>query len=176
MQYGTPREKQRRCHWRVGHFRISSVDVGVDPEGNPVTSCVVDWIEEPPRQLQRSQLPKSTRRALYELESLINNGIGRRLESGSGVPPAATAISVDEWRAACRRAPLSTGREDAERKAIQRARQTLLDAKIVGEHNSFVWLNTPDQSAGRYMRSQISPKDSEIIGTTLGHRSDMSRT
>lgn len=105
----------------VGHFQLGIVEVGEDPEGNPITSCIVNWIDRTPQQLQR---PNSVSgKALSELERLINIGVGRRLEGGNGLPDGAIVVSVDEWRAACRQRRLSEGGVEGERKAFQRAQQ-----------------------------------------------------
>jgi hypothetical protein len=68
-------------------------------------------------------------------------GSGRTSQAHDRIPDGVCVIELEEWRQACRRKQLSdTGKDDAERKAFQRARRDMSRSYSLGEFGSSVWL------------------------------------
>ena len=119
-------------------FLLEQVTLGEDADGEPVTSCVV--VRGEPQQGER--VPKMT-----VTERLALNAL-RKLEQSKGDAPPEdapewvhVAVKEDDWRAECYAAGISTGDDSsAKRKAFQRARQGLMDKRMVGCRDDLYWI------------------------------------
>jgi len=119
-------------------FMLEQVTLGLDADGEPVTSCVV--VRGEPKQSEREPKLSGTERIAF-------NAL-RKMEQGNGdAPPKGApdwvqvAISEDNWRSECYSAGISTGDDpSAKRKAFQRARQGLMDKRMVGCRDDLYWV------------------------------------
>lgn len=119
-------------------FMLEQVTLGHDADGEPVTSCVV--VRGEPKQSEREPKLSGTERIAF-------NAL-RKMEQGNGdAPPIGApdwvhvAISEDNWRSECYSAGISTGDDpSAKRKAFQRARQGLMDKRMVGCRDDLYWV------------------------------------
>jgi len=119
-------------------FLLEQITLGEDADGEPVTSCVV--VRGEPQQGER--VPKMTGTERLALNAL------RKLEQSKGdVPPedapewVHVAVKEDDWRTECYAAGISTGDDpSAKRKAFQRARQGLMDKRMVGCRDDLYWI------------------------------------
>lgn len=116
------------------HYRLRQVEIGIDRDGDPVTTCVVEPGEsaEAGRAVHGPSLV-----AMETLDRLI-------AETGQVVPgpthPGGKAVPLDDWRAACEAAGLTRSAEkDSIRKAFNRARKDLEDKRLVCIRDGFVW-------------------------------------
>lgn len=119
-------------------FRLEQVTLGEDADGEPVTSCVV--VRGEPEQGER--VPKLTGTERLAFTAL------RKMEQFKGEAPPEdapewvhVAVKEDDWRTECYAAGISTGDDpSAKRKAFQRARQGLMDKRMVGCRDDLYWI------------------------------------
>lgn len=122
----------------VEPFMLEQVELGYDDDGEPVTSCVVarGAPQDGPKE------PKLTTTEKLALSAL------RKMEQTHGeAPPEGApgwvhlAVSEEVWRGECYAAGISTGDDpSAKRKAFQRARQGLMDKRMVGCRDDLYWI------------------------------------
>jgi hypothetical protein len=118
------------------HFKLRSVVLGVDEDGDPVTSAVVDETE-PPKPERKPLRGKNevAMQALYD--AMRDHGETR---SGNMYPTNRKVVHVDHWRAACDAHGLTSGASDsAARTAFMRAKVKLMDMDEVREWGDHVW-------------------------------------
>ena len=118
------------------HFKLRSVTLGMDEDGEPVTSAVVDATEAPAPK--RKPLSGKNEVAIQALnDALRDHGTTR---SGNCYPTDRKVVEVDKWRDACGVHGLTTGASDsAARQAFKRAKDKLMDMDEVREFGSHVW-------------------------------------
>jgi len=136
-------------------FVLKGVAIGVDEDGDAVTSCVVQQPDGARTDVEAYERPNVT-----DSESLMLRAIEKALEDSGGPPPSGAGLpsritSVVEWklvRAAYDSLAFDTDglsdetdeqrskRLDARAKAMSRAGQSLLRKGIIGKENPFVWL------------------------------------
>lgn len=118
------------------HFKLRSVVLGCDEDGDPVTSAVVDEAEPP--KPQRKPLTGTNEVAMQALyEALRDHG---EAKSGSNYPSNRKVVHVDHWREACGVHGLTKGdSESAARKAFVRNKKKLMDLDEVREWGDHVW-------------------------------------
>ncbi len=122
-------------------FRLKSVPLGIDDDGDDVSSCIVEVSEEEPitRKDRASGKPFVALQALSE--ALIEFGTVLR---GPNYPTC-PVVHVDQWGEMCRRHGLSeTDTVEARKKAFQRAKGALIEKGLVRQFESFVWKTEPD--------------------------------
>ncbi|MBK8690280.1 MAG: AAA family ATPase [Betaproteobacteria bacterium] len=78
-------------------FELERVELGTDPDGDPVTSCVVVWREAPAGRAPTSKGPKSASLALRCLEEALSEH-GTKLPQTSAIPPGTKAVRMAAWR------------------------------------------------------------------------------
>ncbi|MBM2293459.1 AAA family ATPase [Sulfitobacter pseudonitzschiae] len=118
------------------HFKLRSVVLGMDEDGEPVTSAVVD-VAAPPIPTCKPLKGKNevAMQALYD--ALRDHGTTK---SGNTWPANCKVVEVDHWREACGTHGLTTGVSDsAARTAFMRAKTKLMDMDDVREFGGFVW-------------------------------------
>jgi hypothetical protein len=118
------------------HFKLRSVTLGMDEDGEPVTSAVVDATDAPtPMRKPLGGKNEVAMQALYD--ALRDHGTTK---SGNTWPANRKLVEVDHWRVACGVHGLTTGVSDsAARTAFMRAKTKLIDLDQVRECGGFVW-------------------------------------
>jgi hypothetical protein len=118
------------------HFKLRSVVLGMDEDGEPVTSAVVDATEAPAPK--RKPLSGKNEVAIQALtDALRDHGTTR---SGNCYPNDRKVVEVDKWRDACGVHGLTSGATDAAaRMAFKRAKDKLMDMNEVREFGGHVW-------------------------------------
>ncbi len=120
-------------------FSLKVVDLGVNKRGKPVTSCVVEGLDDghTAGAVPSPRLKGHVRRALDVLVDLL-------AESGksgyAGVPQACPSVPEDWWRDRFADHTPSDGKPDTKRKAFVRSVQELQDRRIVGLNQGRAWL------------------------------------
>jgi KaiC/GvpD/RAD55 family RecA-like ATPase len=123
-------------------FTLKTVVLGTDVDGDDVTSCVIEPIattisKTPWRPSEGSGAAK----ALTELEHLVIDGRFESIVHHQRVPEQAKAVLKTAWRDACHAKGLSdTSTPEAERKAFNRAVQTLEKCGLVACYGEHAWL------------------------------------
>jgi hypothetical protein len=118
------------------HFKLRSVTLGMDEDGEPVTSAVVDATDAPAPT--RKPIRGKNEVAIQALnDALRDHGTTR---SGNCYPSNRKVVDVDHWREACGVHGLTTGATDAAaRMAFKRAKDKLMDMDEVREFGGHVW-------------------------------------
>jgi len=118
------------------HFMLRSVTLGMDEDGEPVTSAVVDATEAPAPK--RKPLSGKNEVAIQALnDALRDHGTTR---TGNCYPTDRKVVEVDKWRDACGVHGLTSGATDAAaRMAFKRAKDKLMDMDEVREFGDHVW-------------------------------------
>ncbi|WP_323769340.1 helicase RepA family protein [Antarctobacter sp.] len=118
------------------HFKLRPVTLGMDEDGEPVTSAVVD-MAEPPKKERKPLTGKNevAMQALYD--ALRDHGETR---TGNLYPSNRKVVHVKRWRDACDAHRLASGASDsAGRQAFKRARDKLMEMDEVRQHGDHVW-------------------------------------
>lgn len=117
-------------------FRLNSVPLGDDEDGDPITTCVVEELGTRPTPVKAAKLSNGDKLALSWLKEAV--------EEFGEVPPLSLpagikAVTKDKWTSIGKLR--SGGRsEDAVRKAIERATTNLQLAKAIAVHSPYFWL------------------------------------
>jgi AAA domain len=121
--------------------RLKVVDIGVDQDGDSITSCVVEAVDSG-AVLSRAAKPppKSCQTALRALHKAIEEA-GKDAPTSSTIPSSARVVSVETWRQYAYASGISdTDTPDARQKAFARAHKTLLDGNYVRAWNEHRWV------------------------------------
>lgn len=117
-------------------FSLGSVTVGVDEDGDAVTSCVVEPSDQTNEAARKGKkLPDS---AVLAYRALIDccNGQGR------GVPIMGlkvVGVTLRQWAEWMRRNEVPDTSDEAFRKAMKRAQEALQMASKIGVQDGYVW-------------------------------------
>jgi hypothetical protein len=123
----------------VGAFTLRPFTLGANQFGDPVTSCVVEYLEAQPKKQRLTQQEKL---ALDQLVRAIADQ-GKIVPASTHTPDNSHGITLDVWRDYCRRAALSTSdKPDAQRRAFNRASAALRTAGLIGVWTEWVWLES----------------------------------
>lgn len=126
-------------------FTLKTVPLGVDDEGDEITSCVIDSGDGASGRSRRMRPASASQagKALSELEHLIIGGRFETISVHDRIPYGAKVVNKDEWRQACLAKRLSdTGTASAEEKAFNRAVRTLESASWISSRADKVWIIT----------------------------------
>lgn len=121
-------------------FKLRVVDLGLDTDGDSVTTCVIEPTEATPTAQRARPLPGAAQVALRALrEAIIDHG--QTLPATSTIPAGARGVEIDRWRAQFRvRYGLDDRGDRALRQAFQRGREYLLREQIVGLSDPYAWI------------------------------------
>ncbi len=120
--------------------RLEAVEVGIDDDGEPITSCVVVPVEasvQPaPKQRLRS---KAAQIALHALVETINE-VGEPAPASGRIPANARVTTIQRWRENAYRRGISTSEEPRARQtAFKRASEQLIGEGRVGVWDDYSW-------------------------------------
>lgn len=124
-------------------FRLEPVEIDVDEDGDPVTSCIVVADDQPaaPRAPKLTGATRIAWRAF--LATVEDDGTipdSPTLEQMGG-RALSRVVSEEAWRARAYAAGVSDGTdESAKRKAFRRARTQLMDFGMVATWNGLYWI------------------------------------
>lgn len=121
-------------------FQLKPVELGTDEDGDPVTSCVVQFDENAPMPDRSSRLTAGSKIGLDALREVIG-AKGKPMGGSSSIPRGVRAVEEDDWR---RQFYLRYGSEDdapaTKSKAFRRAKQDLIARNLVMMSAPFVWV------------------------------------
>ncbi len=121
--------------------QLEVVEVGIDDNGDPITSCVIDPVEglSVSRVPGRPKLTKGAKIALASLNHAVAD-CGEIPPVSAHIPGGVKAVKIETWRTYAAKAGITVSDEkDALRKAFQRAHETLIADRHVGFWNSWAW-------------------------------------
>lgn len=141
--------KQKDGEEGVSHpFRLQSVKLGVDDDGDDITSCVVSPSETGAGETGPGQVRKAarlTKRAKIALRLLRDCLVdfGEPAPPGFNLPYGVQVVQYGRWRESLVRRLFEPGENltaGAERSAISRVGDELLAANVIGRDNPYVWI------------------------------------
>lgn len=121
--------------------RLTSVEIGLDDEGDPITSCIVEPVEHVPAAAKEKKGPKLPDRVRLGLDVLVDTIItlGEALPSAYQIPGNPRAVKAAAWRDAL----FSRGVLDRDaknpREDFARIKRALLAKRLAGERDGLVW-------------------------------------
>ena len=128
-------EKQRDMPVeRAFTYCLRQVELGVDEDGDEVTSCVVEETDSLPKEPTLSGQQEIAFRALED--ALAREG---KVMQSDLYPPNGRCVSIECWKEYCRRHNLSDGKESAFRKAFSTAKKILQEKRLIRMVNNYVW-------------------------------------
>lgn len=121
-------------------FQLRQVDVGEDEDGEPVTSCIVEVAD-------RQQAAATAQERMSASQKISLDALRDAVVHAGEVPPANNHIPKDKpcvrfelWRRhAYERGVSPSGRDQAQRKAFDRAASWLAAAGLIGRWREWVW-------------------------------------
>jgi len=135
------------CH----SFTIEAVAVGTDEDGDEITAPVA--VEcggtAGPRPVKLSPSEKTARRFLADL--LVEQG--RLMPGGPGFPTEMKGTEETAWRQSCESRRLSTAETAKDRsRTFRETYKALLQKRVVGANDGWVWLVHPEGDEGIPLR------------------------
>ena len=121
--------------------RLEVVDVGIDDDGDPITSCVIEAVdgEAQPKKPPGSKLTKGARIALAALHEAVSE-CGAIPPASNHIPAGVKTVTIAQWRDySFRRGICSSEDPRAKRMAFQRASEALVAAKSVAIWEPHAW-------------------------------------
>jgi hypothetical protein len=123
---------------------LESVEVGIDDDGDAVTSCVIVPVDGAPIKPQKPQ--RLNEREKFVRRTLADIVLDRGIPAPADAPAWAKAIGRDELRVECFRRGFA-GEEtkpDTRLKAFGRALEKLQGLNIIAERDKLIWLAQPE--------------------------------
>jgi hypothetical protein len=136
----------------VTGFRLDSVELGTDPDGNVTTAPVVVQVDAVPCKTDGSNLTGNAAKAFKSFELALAEHGQLRPEGAHGFPDGLTVVSRDRWQDqfySDARAREDKVTEDTLSKRFRRAIVDLVKSQQIGTLGQWFWLDsrtTPDMS------------------------------
>jgi AAA domain len=126
--------------------RLEVVEVGIDTDGDRITSCVIVPVEElAPQKEKPKKLPAAAAKALNALHEIIDDA-GTIPPHDPYIPPATRVVKIEEFRAhAYKRGLCSSNEPDTKKHAFRRAFDSLVENHRVAVSEPYVWPCEPDR-------------------------------
>jgi hypothetical protein len=120
--------------------RLEVVELGLDDDGDRITSCVIVPVEGlAPQKEKPKKLPAAAAKALKALHEIIDDA-GTIPPHDSYIPPATRAVTVEEWRDhAFRRGISGSGELKSKQQAFRRAFDQLSENQRIAVSEPYVW-------------------------------------
>ncbi|OGI41830.1 MAG: hypothetical protein A2150_00505 [Candidatus Muproteobacteria bacterium RBG_16_64_11] len=121
-------------------FKLRVVDLGLDADGDPLTTCIIEATDAAPASKRTRPLTGAAQVALRALREAIADH-GEPLPATSTIPNGVRGVTVDRWRQQFRIRYGSDERGDrALRLAFQRGRENLLREQMVSLSDPYAWI------------------------------------
>lgn len=121
--------------------RLEVAEVGIDDDGDKITSCVVAPTEsfDSPQNKKPQRLTKGAKIALAALNEAVSE-CGIVPPTSNHIPTGVKCVTQEQWRDYVGRRGISNGdTKDAARKAFSRASDALIADKLVGCWSPYIW-------------------------------------
>lgn len=124
----------------VSVSRLVPVEVDIDEDGEPITSCIIEPLEEgAQKRSNKPRLSPSQGRALQLLGAAIDKG-GEIPPASNHIPTNTRCVNESLWRDYCYKGAISDGAPGSKQKAFKRAALELVAAERVGKWDPWVWI------------------------------------
>lgn len=143
-------------------YRLKSVFIGKDEDGDSVSSAVVEETGVPSKKRNAVKLTGTDKIGLQALsDAVAKHGEKKR---GDMFPASRQCVSLEHWRDYCDRHSLSSGEgESSKRTAFHKLKNRLQDKEIVRIVDGYVW-KVQAEDAERSHRSQTVPGNAGNAG------------
>ncbi|MCZ6590339.1 MAG: AAA family ATPase [Alphaproteobacteria bacterium] len=121
---------------------LEVVDVGIDDDGDPITSCVVVEAEASEERTYE-RLTGRQRRAVDALANVLIDA-GQPAPDATHYPSGATVVQVETWRETLFKAGVLDRDASNPRQPFKRLKDTLTERGVIGEWNGLVWVVRTD--------------------------------
>jgi AAA domain len=119
--------------------QLEAVRVGVDIDGDEVTSCIVEPAEGIARKVKIKKLAPGAAKALASLHEILDDA-GKVVPASTYIPPGTKAVLIAEWRAhAFKRVLCGNGELKLQQQAFRRSYNALLQANSIAVSDPYVW-------------------------------------
>jgi AAA domain len=121
--------------------RLEVVEVGIDDDGDKITSCVIETVEgrQPSRDDNVAKLTKGAKIALDALRDAIGE-CGEVPPVSNHIPSGVKCVTIDQWREyAIKRGISTSDKESGIRMAFGRATDCLNAARRVAIWDGYAW-------------------------------------
>jgi hypothetical protein len=121
-------------------FRLHQVELGRNLDGDLVTSCVVEPVEQPAGAIKKKRAPLSGQQsiAMQQLDNAIITA-GTIPPFSTHIPPNTRCVDEAVWRSYCYSAGISSGKDRARQQAFNRAATALQKINRIGRWNELIW-------------------------------------
>lgn len=121
-------------------FRLETVTVGTDDDGDAITSCIVAPLEDSISvKATRAKVTGASLRALELLHTALADA-GELPPASNHIPPDTKAIRLTLWRNYCDKGQVAgSDNPDSKQKAFKRAADKLQNADFIGVWSDWVW-------------------------------------
>lgn len=127
--------------WGLG-FQLNVVEVGVDEDGDPITSCVVEPTELSVSYSRRKLIGHKAR-AMDALHNVMIDD-GRSIGSRKGFPTNVRCVGVSTWRSEFY--ARIEGDQGTKQRAFKRSMDSLQDLSRIGFRDDLVWIIQESQT------------------------------
>jgi hypothetical protein len=120
--------------------RLDVVEIGIDDDGDKITSCIIVPVEGlPPQKDKPKKLPAAAAKALKALHEIIGDA-GTTPPHDAYIPPTTKAVTVDQWRDhTFRRGISGSGELKSKQQAFRRAFDQLSENQRIAVSEPYVW-------------------------------------
>jgi hypothetical protein len=119
-------------------FELDVRELGLDDDGDPITSCVIREMEADPNAARKViRLPPAAKAALDHLNRCLCD-LGKPAPPYPQIPGGVTCVTLNEWRDHLLKAGL-LNRDGSYREQFKRVRVTLQNARAIGVWDEHVW-------------------------------------
>jgi hypothetical protein len=122
--------------------RLKVVNVGKDVDGDELTSCVIEPVENAVvsnKDRKKKRMPNAAMIALDALMDAISE-LGEPAPASNHIPANVRVVSLRHWRDFSYRRGISDGEVRAKQQAFKRAKEYLIAAKQVSMWDDHVWI------------------------------------
>lgn len=137
------KNKDDKEGWAIW-FSLDVKEVGIDDDGDPITSCIVVPSNQAPAP-QEKRLTGDKARAMGALHDVLTRR-GCTVHETYGIPDGAICAEEDAWRQEFY--ARKNGNQAAKQKAFKRAMSDLQDLGQIGYRDGLVWVADPNTWKG----------------------------
>lgn len=145
-------------------YRLKSVFIGKDEDGDSVSSAVVEETGVPCKKRNAVRLTGTDKIGLQALSDAVAHHGEKK--QGDMFPASRKCVSLEQWRQYCDRHSLSSGEGDSsKRTAFHKLKNRLQDKEVVKIVDGFVWKVLPDEDERSQSRGNAVSERGNVSGT-----------
>ena len=124
-------------------FRLKQVELGVDEDGDPITTCIVEHTGEAFHDTSPKLTGQEAQAVAFLRQALADHGEPVPSQNSS-MPRDVQVVHVERWREECRTRGLAkSSKPEAARQAFGRVKKSLQEGQVIGVVDEYVWLEEP---------------------------------